>query len=93
MKKQEKEFIYAAQIAGVIATLFTDEGDYHIDQDELQEGDNLTHFMHALANLAPTILYNKITGDEKNNLEFNHLANQLCFQYSKHISLEDSETD
>jgi hypothetical protein len=72
-------------LSGKIAELFDEdsESDFHIDQQELQEGDNLTHFFHALANIMPTHLFNKITGDDKNNLEFNHIANQLVFQYSK----------
>ena len=54
-------------------------------QEELQEddGDNLTMFIHALANCVPSTMFNRLTGDSKNWLEFNHLANSLIFQYSK----------
>lgn len=85
MAQTEKHLQYAAMLSGKIAELFDEdsESDLHIDQQELQEGDNLTHFFHALANIMPTHLFNKITGDDKNNLEFNHIANQLVFQYSK----------
>jgi hypothetical protein len=85
MAQTEKHLQYAAMLSGKIAELFDEdsESDFHIDQQELQEGDNLTHFFHALANIMPTHLFNKITGDDKNNLEFNHIANQLVFQYSK----------
>ena len=39
-------------------------------QEELQEddGDNLTMFIHALANCVPTMMFNRMTGDDKNNL-------------------------
>jgi len=70
-------------LSGKIAEIFDEESEYYIDQEELQEGENLTHFFHALANVMPTHLFNKITGDDKNHLEFNHIANQLVFQYSK----------
>ena len=83
MAQIEKQLQYAAMLSGKIAEIFDEESEYHIDQEELQEGDNLTHFFHALANIMPNHLYNKITGDDKNNLEFNHIANQLVFQYSK----------
>jgi hypothetical protein len=83
MAQTEKQLQYAAMLSGKIAEIFDEESEYHIDQQELQEGDNLTHFFHALANVMPNHLYNKITGDDKNNLEFNHIANQLVFQYSK----------
>lgn len=83
MAQSEKHLQYAAMLSGKIAEIFDEESEYHIDQEELQEGDNLTHFFHALANIMPNHLFNKITGDDKNNLEFNHIANQLVFQYSK----------
>lgn len=83
MAQTEKQLQYAAMLSGKIAEIFDKESEYHIDQEELQEGNNLTHFFHALANIMPNHLYNKITGDDKNNLEFNHIANQLVFQYSK----------
>jgi len=83
MSQNEKHLHYAAMLSGKIAEIFDEESEYHIDHKELQQGDNLTHFFHALANIMPTRIFNKITGDEKNNLEFNHIANQLIFQYSK----------
>ena len=49
--------------------------------DDLQDGENLTHFFHALMNLAPSLLYNEITGDKVNVLQSNHIANQLVHQY------------
>lgn len=85
MEHSEKHLQYAAMLSGKIAELFDEdsESDFHIDKQELQEGENLTHFFHALANMMPTHIFNKITGDDKNYLEFNHIANQLVFQYSK----------
>ena len=74
MEQTEKHLQYAAMLSGKISELFDEdsESDFH-----------LTHFFHALANIMPTHLFNKITGDDKNNLEFNHIANQLVFQYYK----------
>ena len=83
MEQTKKHFQYAAMLGGKIAELFDEESEFHIDKDELLEGDNLAHFFHALANLMPTFFFNELTGDSKNNLEFNHIANQLVFQYSK----------
>ena len=59
--------------------LNNDENEYHIDMQEV----DLTDFFHALANILPTYIFNKYTGEDKNQLEFNHIANQLCFQYAK----------
>jgi len=55
-----------------------EENENYIDMNEV----DLTDFFHALANVLPTYIFNKYTGENKNQLEFNHVANQLCFQYS-----------
>lgn len=75
--KQEKHHVYAALISEKVAEMFEE------NQEDIQTGDNLTHFIHALSNTVPNLFYNKITGEDKNNLEFNHIANHLVFQYSK----------
>ena len=78
---QEKYVAYAAQISGAIGQLFDEDSEYYIDQEDLNDDDNLTQFIHALANVSVTYIYNELTGDNKNQLEFNHIANKLCFQY------------
>jgi hypothetical protein len=61
--------------------LFDEENEKGIKEEDFMDKENLTIFFHALANVAPTMLYNRIVQDDKNYLEFNHLANDLCFQY------------
>lgn len=67
MAQTEKYAEYAAIITGKILELFDEDSksNFHIDQAELLEGENLTHFFHALANVTPTYIYNKITEEEK----------------------------
>ena len=55
-------------------------------QDFIDSDDELTDFIHAIANLVPVYLHNHITGKRVNNLQFNHIANQLCFQYTTKIT-------
>lgn len=81
-ESQEKSNEYAVALMSAIGELFEENSDYHIDTKEFSEGDNLTHFINALANVVPTAIYNDFTGDSKNYLEFNHIANRLVFQYS-----------
>lgn len=69
---------YAAAINDAIAQAFNEETG--IDPAELNDGDNLTDFIHAMATVAPNAIFNRLTGENKNNLEFNHVANQLCMQ-------------
>jgi len=85
MKEKEKWLRYASILSQKVGELFDDDSysDLKIDKDELLDDDNLTQFFHALANAMPANVYNKFTGDDKNYLQFNHLANQLVFQYSK----------
>lgn len=79
-KKEDK---YAFIIVGKIRELFDENSDgVTIDNQELKEGENLTHFIHALANLAPAFIFSEMTGDKKGILSFNHLANGLVVQYS-----------
>jgi hypothetical protein len=82
-KVNKKELEYAILIQSAISDVFEEDSDNYIDTEELEEGDNLTHFFHALANIVPTNIYNRITGNEDNQLKFNHTANLLCFQYMK----------
>lgn len=85
-EEEEKHLRYAAIITTKLAELFEEEGDLHEDEDFTN---NLTEFIHALATVAPCHLYNKIIGDNKNHLEFNHLCNQLCFQYTRNEELTE----
>jgi hypothetical protein len=79
----EKLNEYAQKISFKIVELFKEEGDLQIDIKELMEGENMNLFIHALANIAPSFIFAQITGEDKNALEFNHIANKLIFQYAK----------
>ena len=78
-KENEKWIMYAAQISSVLGELFDEDSEKYIGS---LEDIDLAQFFHALANAAPATLFNKLTGGNKNILEFNHLANSLVFQYS-----------
>jgi hypothetical protein len=81
---KEKEFEYAAIISDKLMELFDEDSDgLTISKEDIEKGDNGTHFIHALANIVPTSFFNRFTKSDKNTLEFNHIANQLVFQYSK----------
>jgi hypothetical protein len=73
---------YSVKLLGAIQSCFSEDSENYIDRNELLEGNNLTHFMQALANTMPNHVYNTLTGEQVNNLEFNHIANKLVFQYA-----------
>lgn len=79
-KKQERVLRYTVMIAEAVRTLLDPDNENYIG-DELEEGKNATHFTHALANTAPTMIFSHFTGNDLDALEFNHMANKLCFQY------------
>ena len=83
MEEKEKTIEYAEKIIQALGVLFEENSDYFISQEEVLEGDNLTHFFHALGNMVPANLYSQTTGEDINILDFNHIANKLCFQYAK----------
>ncbi len=79
----EKNIEYANQIAISIKNLFVENIEQKtpccIDFEELKKEDNLTEFFIGYLK-AGTFIFNKFTKQEKNNLEFTHLLNQLCVQ-------------
>jgi len=79
-KKDKKLEEFIVKISSQIEEMFDDECENHISKDDVVEYS--TEFVHALANVVPTILHNKFTGEKINMLQFNHIANQLCFQFS-----------
>ena len=84
MITKDKSLEYASKIIGALSEMFDEDSDsdFKIYLEELSEGDNLTELFHAMANIAPAYFYKKFTNDEKQALEFNHLANQLCFKFA-----------
>jgi len=80
-KSREKHIQYGMIILDAIASKLEDGT---ISAEELNEGDNMTEFIHAAANVAPAILYTRLSGDQVDYLGFNHIANRLCFQFTDH---------
>jgi hypothetical protein len=82
-----QENIYATKILDQLSEMLNNpECENYIDKEEFLDDDNVTAFMHALANLAPNIVYRSLTSDEVDSLGFNHIANRLAFQFSKRSS-------
>ena len=75
--KQEE---YTIKILDQLQHLFDEANENRIDIKELEDNTNAADFFHALANLAPTVVYSKLTEKEIGTLDFNHIANRLCFQ-------------
>lgn len=86
MKNQKTELHdeYAVKILSHLQEMFDGESDNHIDPKEFADEKKATAFIHALANMVPCMVYNKLTaGEETDLIGFNHIANRLCFQFGK----------
>ena len=82
MREIEKNIEYASLINSAIFNLFRndEEQEYcHLELDELNKNDNATEFFIGYLK-AGTVIFNELTGQDRNNLEFTHILNQLCVQ-------------
>ncbi len=79
--KNPKWVEYATLIQPKIKELFDKDSDNCIDIEDLNDEDNLQAFFHALSTVVPCDFFNRIVGDNKNHLEYNHTANLLCFGF------------
>lgn len=80
---EAKQQHYATRILGQLQQLFEEDCENHISLKELEDNGNAADFFHALANLAPAVVYTTLTGKDVGSLGFNHIANRLCFQNTK----------
>lgn len=83
MEKNPSWAKYAVILQPVFAEIFNPDSPNYIDPKQFEDDDNLKAFMHALATAGPCFIFNMITGENKNHLEFNHVANALVFEFSK----------
>lgn len=83
MSKQENEKImyFSTEILSLIQDKLEDDEDF-----QREVGENFTEFMFALSTVVPNQIYSVTSSEELNHLEFNHLMNNLCFQY---MTMED----
>jgi hypothetical protein len=82
-EKQRKAEDYSVLILNVLMQVFEkDSSMMHIDIEEFKNPDNLRCFIHAIANLLPNSVYCSLTRNEADSLEFNYLANRLCFEFA-----------
>jgi len=76
-KKQQEMLKYSSLISSAIMDIFTDEeSQYHIEIDDENATDVITSMVFAI-----TLVFNKLSAQDLNYLEFTHMANSLVVQY------------
>ncbi|MCI8396849.1 MAG: hypothetical protein HFJ52_04160 [Clostridia bacterium] len=95
MKRKNEE--YTKNIISSIMNLFHNEEEQeyeHIEFEELGEGENLTQFFIGFLK-AGTVIHNRLTSENMNNLDFTQTLTHLCvqdlLQQSNSKLLEESE--
>jgi hypothetical protein len=91
MTDKSKQQEYTEKILDQLQQLFEESNENRIDITELEDNTNAADFFHALANLAPTVVYTKLTQKEIGTLDFNHIANRLCLQ-NAYIKQESTQS-
>ena len=71
---------YTLKILDQLQQLFEESNENRINIADLEDSQSAGDFFHALANLAPTVVFSKLTQKEIGTLDFNHIANRLCFE-------------
>ena len=83
---------YAVLLVQKIAEAAKEIGD-----EELAEGDNIKHFMHALCTLAPLAALKNMTENPEinafDNLDFNCFAVKLSTEYAIKAEMEDLKNE
>lgn len=87
MNNLKKEEEYARKISLAMIEIFNEDSECYIG-DDFYEEENRTHLIHAILNIVPTTMFNKIveTDGIKNMIDVNHIANKILFRY---MHLED----
>jgi hypothetical protein len=75
----ERQIQFSASISNCLAQLFDDESHFAINIDVADE-EQVKDFIWALSTTVPCNMWSKISGNKINFLEFNHIANMLCFE-------------
>jgi hypothetical protein len=75
---EENQIQYYAKISRAIANIFDEQDENHIDvlSDDFSPND----FFHVLATRVPQMIMARLTSNETDPLEFNHLCNRLIMQ-------------
>jgi hypothetical protein len=79
-ENKEIQIQYIAKITNALNSIFDEDSENYIDIDKVNKDGNLNNFFHVLGTRAPQYVFSKITGQEPDPLEFNHICNKLIFQ-------------
>jgi hypothetical protein len=69
---------YHLKITNALSSIFEEESENYINV--FDENFSMNDFIHVLATRAPQMIVIKLTGEEFDPLEFNHLCNKLIMQ-------------
>ena len=80
-KSADRSVEYAKKIVAHLGEIFKSDNEHFINEDEFVNDRTFTEFIYALSVIMPTHVYNRMTQQKADYLDFNHVANKLCFQF------------
>jgi hypothetical protein len=84
MSKKEQKIDVQIQLQAKILTAlqacFENDSEHYIDLKKIEKDGNLNDLFHVLGTKVPQYIFSKITGQQPDPLEFNHICNRLIFQ-------------
>ena len=83
MVSNEKWHQYATILEAHISKIFTDDCETKIDLSEFNSQEHIHAFFYALSIVVPCSIFNRILDENKDHLQFSHVANYLCFEHMK----------
>ena len=75
---EEKQLQYYAKIMTALGNIFNEESECYIDVYD--ENFSANDFIHVVATRVPHLVFVKLTSNEVDPLEFNHICNKLIMQ-------------
>lgn len=86
MQRLDRSSAYSTIIVESIQRVFEEDPD--LLETLATDNDAAKDFIYAISCVAPTYVFNWLTKQEKNQLEVNHIANQLVFEFCKSVDDE-----
>lgn len=93
MENPKHEMFTTKILAALAETLFNEDSELRLEEDDLQTSDDIKHFFYALGAVVPAVIFDDmVESDEgQNALEMNQLVNKLCFQFMNKIEEPNKE--
>jgi hypothetical protein len=89
MENNPKYHEYSMKLSQALIQVWDEENDFYIDEDELQDVENMRHFIHALCTVTPHFVLNHMIEEAKDWADVNALATKLLIIFHSEAILQE----